>query len=97
MGSQADVSLGQEVAETDMNPGLSSLCQRGLLPDSAHGASRHRALLHGGWVPGEDTDDRRKYLLDLVGPVGVFILKPSTQRAASTVVLREAAGAIQVS
>lgn len=27
---------------------------------------------------------------------GVFILKPRTQRAASTVVLREAAGAIQV-
>lgn len=38
-----------------------------------------------------------EYLLDLVGPVGVFILKPRTQRAASTVVLREAAGAIQVS
>lgn len=45
----------------------------------------------------EKTPMTEEYLLDLVGPVGVFILKPRTQRAASTVVLREAAGAIQVS
>lgn len=89
-------SPGQEVRETDVNPGLGLLCQCGLLPESMHGAHRPRALLHGGCVPREDIDDKREYFLDLAGPVGVFILKPRTQRAAAILVLRQAADAIQV-